>query len=407
MLRFSSVRMFAAAMPLIAYRAIAGGMPIALGLFIAYRWGVGELASFTVANAVIAIALVVTDWGATRAFPRNLATLPASAAAEMLAGANLFRLLLLALLLAIGVTVTVAGVIDASVARYLAILFPVCLFQSMTTNAVSERVVAYETRGVGAGVMAGLVVFAVLGVATLALQRGPLWLVAAYVIGKGAETVVVSAGRWWVLSIGAGGMGATAAALWPFGMQMILGVVYTRLAVFTVERATTRAELGVFSLAVALQSALLLVPSSLALLLFPEMTQRAKEGDRAALRRVLVRYALASVVTVALGVVCLGLVMSHAGRRAGVPDELVPFVVAFIALAFLTIFSMIAGFLMQASGRESLAARLSVLTLSLALVYQIAALRAWGLWGIIAAVAAAEVTTIIFFGVALQRPREA
>ena len=50
-------------------------MPILLGLFIAHRWGLGELAAYTVANAAITIAQLAVDWGAQRALPRNLAML--------------------------------------------------------------------------------------------------------------------------------------------------------------------------------------------------------------------------------------------------------------------------------------------------------------------------------------------
>src|SRR5262245_47406848 len=86
------LRAVASAAPLIAFRAVAGGGPIALGLFLAHRWGRRELAAFTLAHATVVIVAAVTDWGATRALPRNLATLPPDAAAEFLAAANALRL---------------------------------------------------------------------------------------------------------------------------------------------------------------------------------------------------------------------------------------------------------------------------------------------------------------------------
>ncbi|MGH9172959.1 MAG: lipopolysaccharide biosynthesis protein, partial [Vicinamibacterales bacterium] len=200
---------------------------------------------------------------------------------------------------------------------------------------------------------------------------------------------------------------STAVLLWPFGFQMILGVVYSRLAVFTVERWTTRAELGVFSVAVALHGALLLVPASLALLHFPELTRRTHAGDETGVRHILVRYTIVSAIGVTLGVAMLALLMTPVSVLFKVPRSLAPLVVTFAALAFLTIFSTMAGFLMQARGHESMAARLSVVTLLLALVYQAAALTTFGLWGIVAGAAAAELTTIALFGVALRHLRVA
>jgi O-antigen/teichoic acid export membrane protein len=84
---------------------------------------------------------------------------------------------------------------------------------------------------------------------------------------------------------------------------------------------------------------------------------------------------------------------------------MMPFVVAFAVLAFPGSLSIVAGLVMQARGEERLVSRLSVVTLSLALVYQMAALRAFGLWGIVAAVGAAELTTIAVFGMGLAYSR--
>ena len=53
----AGVRAVADALPLVAFRAASGGMPILLGLFIANRWGLEELAAYTVAAAMIAIAV--------------------------------------------------------------------------------------------------------------------------------------------------------------------------------------------------------------------------------------------------------------------------------------------------------------------------------------------------------------
>ena len=399
------IRAVASAAPLIPFRAAAGGVPIVLGLFLAHRFGRRELAAFTLANAMVTIVVAVTDWGAARALPRNLATMASVAAAEFLAAGNVLRLSLVGLALVAVAAFVVTGAVDSEAARYLAILLPLCPLSLITTNAVSERVVAGETQAITAGVAAGLLTFAALAGAALALGVAGPGLVVAYVAGKAVEAAVLASGRWWVVSVRTSGVAASAAALWPFAAQTILGVLYSRLAVFTVEHATTRADLGVFSVALALQNALLLVPTSLALTQFPELTRRSRVGDGAAVRGILARYAIVSFGGVLLGAVAL---LAFAGRVAAaldVPPAMMPFVIAYAFLAFLGALSVVAGFVLQARGEEHLVSRLSLVTLSLALVYQITALRAFGLWGIVAAVGAAEVTTIATFSLALAHTR--
>jgi len=398
------VRAVASAVPLISFRASAGGAPIAIGLFIAHRWGRRELAAFTIAHATVMIVVAVTDWGGTRALPRNLATLAPEAVAPFLAAGNALRLGFVAAAIAVVAALAGAGAIGADAVRYLAILLPLCPLSILTTNALSERVVSGATRPIAVAVSAGLASFGALAAAALTVHAGAPGIAAAYVAGKAIEAVVLVSGRWWVLSVATTGLASAAAALWPFAAQMILGVVYSRLAVFTVERATTREEFGIFSVALALQNALLLVPASLALMQFPELSRRAQAGEAAAVRRLLVRY----TIVAAAAVLCGALVMlAAAGRIAAaldVPRGMMPFVVAFAALAFPASLSVVAGFFLQARGEERLVSRLSVLTLALALVYQVTALRAFGLWGIVAAVGAGEASTIAVFALG-ARPR--
>ena len=229
------LRAVASAAPLIPFRAAAGGVPIALGLFLAHRWGRRESAAFTLAHATVMIVVAITDWGATRALPRNLATLAADAAADFLAAVNALRLGLVGAAVIIAAALVVAGAVGGDAARYLTILSPLCPLFIVTTNAVSERVVAGETRAITTAVVAGLLTFAVLGGIAMALNLGAPWLVAAYVAGKAIEASLLVSGRWWVLSLRTSprtslrtslrtmaGIAGAAAALWPFAAQMIL-----------------------------------------------------------------------------------------------------------------------------------------------------------------------------------------
>ncbi len=400
-----SARLFreiAAALPLIAYRGIGGGMPILLGLFIAHRWGLGELAAYTVANAAITIAQLAVDWGAQRALPRNLAMLAPEGAARMLASVNAFRLLLVTVLFGGGAIAIATGYVDRGVTVYLTLLFPLCVLFLVTGNAVGERVVAGETRAISWAVAAGLIVFAIGGGIILTLQLGPRWFIAAYVAGKCVEAIGIVIGRWWVIAVRTDEVLSAAVAFWPFAAQAILGVIYSRLAIFTVERMLPRAELGVFSFAVALQGALMLVPVSLALIYFPELTRRTTAGDFPEVRRIVLRYTIISCTGIVMGVGVLASVMGPMGAMFKLPPGGAAFVVAFAAVSLLSVFSTMAGFRVQAGGRESIAARLSVVTLVCAAIFQITALKALGLWGIVVAAIAAELTTIVLFGFALR-----
>ena len=399
----SPLRAVADASPLIAYRAAAGGMPIALGLFIASRWGLEELAAYTLAAASIAIVSVVADFGATRALPRNLALLPVEGGRQFLAAATAFRFVLAILAAIAGLVAILAGLTDVRVARYLALLFAVVPLTILTTNAISERVVSGNTATIATAVGAGLLVTAG-GIAIgLSSDRGPLWMIGAYVAGKVVEAAALVSGRSWAIAPRVAGAGSVALPLWPFGLQMILGIVYSRLAVFTVERMTPRGEFGVFSVAVALQGALALIPASLALLYFPDLTRQAQAGDADSIRRIVLRYTIGSVVGVTVGLAALVLLISPIADLLNVPPEYAAFVLAFAAVTYFTVGSVISGFVMQARGHERLAARLSVITLLLALIYQIVALATFGLPGIVVAAAAGELSAMAIFVAALSR----
>jgi O-antigen/teichoic acid export membrane protein len=148
----------------------------------------------------------------------------------------------------------------------------------------------------------------------------------------------------------------------------------------------------------------------LALTQFPELTRRWKDGDGRAVRRILARYTIVSILGALLGAAVMAGMAGRIAAALDVPPSMMPFVIAYAAVAIPGSLSVGVGFLMQARGEERLVSRLSVLTLALALVYQTAALRAFGLWGIVAAVGAAEATTITVFGLALayrRRDRDA
>src|SRR5262249_22560129 len=114
----------------------------------------------------------------------------------------------------------------------------------------------------------------------------------------------------------------------------------------------------------------------------------------------------AATAGVLAGLLVLAAFRASLGSVFHVPSALSPFLLLFAAVALLGVWSTMGGFLLQAWGQERRVARLSLVTLLSATVYQLVAVCLWGLWGIVAAVAAAELTTILLFGLAVRREWE-
>ena len=112
------------ALHLAVYRASYGGMPILLGLYIAHQWGLRQLASYSVAQASLAVAIVVADWGSTRFLPRELSRRD-SAAVAVTASSTGVRLILASLCVAGGLAYGLMGGFGRDVLPFLLLLAPV------------------------------------------------------------------------------------------------------------------------------------------------------------------------------------------------------------------------------------------------------------------------------------------
>ncbi len=369
-------------LPLVAFRGLNGGMPLLLGLYIGYRWGLAELGAYTLASSFVAIGLMVVDWGCTRWLPRELALARVQeGSGSGVATANTLRLILAAGFLLLTGVLSATGRIPAESARFaieLGVLYPLSIF---SVNGVSDRIVSREIAGIGGAVASGLTIFAVGAWCTMRVGSGPHLLVLAYVTGKVVEAVI---------------------ALWPFSVQAILGILYARLSVFIVEHFRP-ADLGLVGVATALQGIFLLLPVSIGLLKYPVFTTAAVKGDRQQIRTALVTALTMSVAGVAAGVAA-----SFAGRHLisrvlHVAPSSTLFVIVFASIAALTAGTAMSGLLLQALGREHTTARLSFITLAASLVSQFTFVWWLGLWGVAAGIATAELVSLAIFGTAAFR----
>ncbi len=390
--------------PVVAFRGLSGGMPILIGLYIAHRWGLAALAGYTFASSFVAVGLIVTDWGCTRWLPRELALVRASPGGSVApaATANALRLMLALLFLLTTGLLAITHALPAEAIRFALELGLLCPITIYSLNGVSDRIVTREIGGIGVAVTVGLAMFLILAFVAQRFAPGPHSVVVAYVIGRVAEAVVMMHGRRDLYRAAFRHLMPTAAGLWPFSIQAILGVVYSRLSVFVVEHYR-RQDLGLVGAASALQNILLLFPLSIALLNYPALTVAAAERDRRRLGRV-VRDSLGlSLLALTVAAAALFLARHFVASALHIPPQSMPLVIAYAATAYITVGTTLAGVLLQAMRYESLTARLSVLTLALALVYQFLLIRWFGLWGLVGALAAAELTSLLVFGFVVVR----
>lgn len=390
-----------AAFPVIAFRGLSGGLPILIGLFIGRTWGLQSLGSYSFASSFAAVGLVFADWGCMRWLPRELALCThESSRAAILSQANAVRLVISAGYLALTVLLALTGNIDSASALYAYEFGALYVVIICSTNGLSARLADGEIRSIGWAVAAGLLTFIACGTAVVGAGGGPHHFLAAYIAGKIVEAAVLMGPRPSLLRVSPRGGLVIAKALAPFSLQAILGIIYSRLSIFVVQHERPLSDVGIVGAASALQNVLLLIPTSIALLYYPALTTAAARGDGGRLKRIIAGSGVASVAGVSAGLIVLVVLRKTICTALHVPQDHVTFVIAFVAIAYLTIGTTLAGVSLQAFGGERLAARLSFLTLTLALVYQYSFLRAAGLWGIVLAVFAAELTSLVVFGFA-------
>lgn len=390
-----------AVVPLVVFRGAAGGLPIAIGLYIANRWGLHELGAYTVANAFVAVAVVITDWGCSRSLPREIAVAEPHQAARFVAEANGARVLLVAAVFASAALTTLVRAVDTDVSRYLFLLLPLCALATVSTNAVSARVVSREVHGITTAVIVGALVF--LALAAVGVRVGGGGLVLSYLIGKLVEAALLVRGRGWVLDLAFRGSVRMLALLWPFSIQAILGVVYSRLSIFTIGHFGSRSDVGLVSAGSAIQNVLLLLPTSMALLVYPPLSVAARDGDGRRMREIIYGYLSVCLTGMLAGIVLLMVSVHRVCSALQIPWKDAAFIVTFVAAGITTIGTALTGVALQALGGERLAARLSFVTLGLAAVYYVPTVARFGAWGVIIGMLAADVTSLLIFGRATLR----
>jgi len=374
-------------------------MPILIGLYIAHRWGLASLGAYTFAASYVAVGLMITDWGCTRWLPRELALVRMTPGAPPTAAAtaNALRLTITAAFLLVTWLLAIAHYLPPESTRFaleLALLCPITIY---SMNGVSDRIVTREIGGIASAVVIGLALFALLAFAGESLAPGPHGIILAYVIGRAAEAAVMMRGRRDLYPVAFRHFIPTAAALWPFSIQAILAVIYSRLSVFMIEHFR-RQDLGLVGAASAMQNILLLFPVSIALLNYPAMTTAAARGDRSRLRTVLAASAAGSIAALTLAAGALFIARDRVAALLHIPPQSMSLVIAYAAIAYITVATTLAGVLLQAMRYEKVTARLSFLTVTFALVYQYILIRWFGLWGLVGALAAAEATSAAIFG---------
>src|SRR5438105_2195361 len=128
-------------LPLVAFRGVAGGVPVLIGLYIGHRWGLVPLGSYAFASAFAAVGLVVTDWGCARWLPRELVWQRSGHDATAIYAANALRLTIAGAYLSLTALLWVFGAMAADSALYAAELGVLYFVAVSSTNGVSDRIV--------------------------------------------------------------------------------------------------------------------------------------------------------------------------------------------------------------------------------------------------------------------------
>ncbi len=380
-------------LPLVFYRAVGGGTPVLVGFYIAHRWGLAEFGSYTVAMAAVTIGQVITDWGCSRMQPREIAVMDQSAAAAFVSSTNVSRLFIFIVLGAAAWIASSTSFLQPSIAHYLWILAPWPLVTIWSTNGISARVVDDETTGIGIAAVMGLVALAILVFLGRRSALGPYAVAWAYIGAKCVETVILVGNRWWLLGIRGEHMIRVLRVLWPFSIQGILLVIYSRLPLFVIEHSGTAEMVGVVSAGTALQSVLLLLPACTSFIALPQLTVAVAQ-QRSRIRPIIYNYLVTSIAGIGCGAAGLVLLRHVISRLLRIPETHMAFVIAFAVTSVVTLGTAILSVLLQAWRGEATVARIATVTVLLAVVYQLTLVRLLGVWGLIPAIIAAEISSV-------------
>jgi O-antigen/teichoic acid export membrane protein len=332
--------------------------------------------------------------------PREIAVAERSSAAAFVARTNGLRLLLVLACLCALFAASTLHLIAADVAVYSYLLLPTCAVAIISTNAVSERVVSRDVHAISIAVVGGMVFFVASAVPLLKFFGGNGYaLVVAYLFGKSAEAAILVRGRLWLVRTAFAGARRVLIAMWPFSVQALVAIIYSRLPIFLIERmGTSRQEVGLVSAGLALRNVLLLVTSAMALLSYPALSVAARDRNVSQMRQIVATYLIVCGASVVAGVGLLVLFIGRLSAVLHIPPARQGFTIWFVAAGITTVGTALGGVALQAFGGEQIAARLSVVAFLLAVAYYAAAIWFWGVWGTVWGLIGSEITILALIG---------
>jgi len=187
-------------LPVAGFRGLAGGMPILIGLYVGHRWGLATLGAYAFASSFAAVGLVVTDWGCARWLPRELALVAAGKGHhDAVHTANSLRLMIAAAWILLTFAMSAACMMTRDAALFSGEFAVLYLIAVASTDGVSDLIVARRTWPIAWAVAAGLAVFAVAAFVLNRMAGTAHAIVAAYVMGKAAEALLLIGPRFRLL----------------------------------------------------------------------------------------------------------------------------------------------------------------------------------------------------------------
>ena len=390
--------------PILLQKGISGGGPLLLGLFIGYRWGVPEMGLFTLAYSVVAIGVVLTDWGCARWLPREMAlSIATGRPSDLIPASNVIRIATAVAVFVCSLVAVESGLIGKGALGYVLAMGGLYFVSIAATNGLSDRIVRGQEAAIGRAVAAGLVGFLLAAAGLSLFAPGPLTVTFALVLGRATEAFLLCSSdclearfEWNTITDGW-------RTLLPFNVQAVLGIFYAKAPVLMMGALAGLHELGTLAAALSIQGTLMLLPVSVALLYYPRLAEAVARRDLRGIRRITWRYLTicGAGLTVGFGVVLvlaptlLGIL--HIANRDSA------FVLTFVGASYTTIGTSFVGFLLLALGGERSASWLSLLTACTAFALQAALIAALGLWGALVAYIGYETVSVAVFAIACVR----
>lgn len=395
------------ALALTAQRAVTVGSPMLVGVFVARALGAERFGGYALITAVVSGAQIVVEFGLDKLLPR--AFVEQGASRDVFRRWLGFKLVLAMVLYCLIVAWTALVAIPNEIAFTLVIYGLNLFIHSYASNYRSLYVSLRSTGPVAVAALLGGIVGLSSSIPLLLTQRASLPLIAtsltAGALVELAVLIAVHGNREWLVP-SLPRVLPQFRETWSFALQTVLSAAYTRLPTLALGAFGGPSHVAAYAMAGSIYSAMSLVPASVAVALYPDLSSAHNQGDRKRFTSILTRHTTAALSLGILAAIALTLFAEPILITIyGTPGLLSVDVLRILALALvLAMLNSILGVGLFAMHREVSVATLSLLSVSVAAVSNIILVSRNSELGAAWAMLAADTATALIFFPQLVRP---